>query len=153
MAIKNPNQKLHDSKDMPKIEILADPEAIRRYGGERMLISPPIEYDGLMKAVLPGRLTTSDRMRKILAERHGADFTCPLTCGIFMNVAALASEERGGIDETPWWRALKRDGELNEKYPGGLDGHKARLEAEGHTVFKKGKRLFVKDYDKSLHEF
>jgi len=152
MPIKNPNQKLRDSKDMPKIEILDDPRAIARYGGARMLIAPPIEYDELMKQIPAGKLTATDRLRGILARRHGADFTCPLTCGIFVNVAAHASAERGGIDETPWWRTLKKDGELNEKYPGGIDGQRIRLESEGHGIVQKGKRWFVKDYGSKLHD-
>ena len=150
MPIKNPNQKLHDSKDMPKIEILTDSKAIARYSGSRMLIAPPIEYDELMKQIPGGKLITADRLRAHLAKRHGADFTCPLTCGIFVNVAAHASMDRGGVDETPWWRTLKKDGELNEKYPEGIDGQKLRLETEGHTVIQKGKRFFVKDYKQKL---
>ena len=150
MPIKNPNQKLSDSKDMPKVEVLTDAKAIARYGGSRMLIAPPIEYDALMKNVPYGKLNTTDRYREHLAKKHGADFTCPLTCGIFVNIAAYASVERGGADETPWWRTLKKSGELNEKYPEGIDGQKLRLEMEGHTVFQKGKRYFVKDYEQSL---
>ena len=150
MPIRNPNQKLKDSKDMPKVEVLTDPKAIARYGGPRMLIAPPIEYDKLMKSIPHGRLITTDRLREYLARKHNADFTCPLTCGIFVNVAAHASVERGGIDETPWWRTLKKDGELNEKYPEGLDGQKLRLEMEGHAVIQKGKRCFVKDYEQKL---
>lgn len=61
-----------------------------------------------------------------------------------------SSVERGGTDETPWWRTLKKDGELNEKYPEGIDGQKLRLEMEGHTVVQKGKRYFVKDYEQNL---
>jgi len=150
MPIKNPNQKLHDSKDMPKVEILTDPGAITRYGGARMLIAPPIEYDTLMKSIPYGKLITTDRLRDHLAKKHDADFTCPLTAGIFVNVAAHASIERGGTDETPWWRTLKKDGELNEKYPGGIDGQKLRLEMEGHTVIQKGKRYFVEKYEEKL---
>jgi len=151
MPVKNPNQKLHDSKDMPKVERLTDPKAIARYGGDRMLIAPPLEYDALMKSVPYGELTTTDRLREYLAKKHDADFTCPLTCGIFVNVAAHASVERGGDDETPWWRTLKKDGELNEKYPDGIDGQKLRLEMEGHKVIQKGKRYFVEGYEQKLH--
>ena len=152
MPIKNPNKKLNDSKDMPRVEILTDPKAISRYGGARMLLAPPIEYDALMKGVPHGKLITTDRIRDHLANKHNADFTCQLTCGIFVNVAAHASVERGGVDETPWWRTLKKDGELNEKYPEGIDGQKLRLEIEGHEVIQKGKRYFVKDYDQKIAE-
>ena len=39
---------------------------------------------------------------------------------------------------------------VNSKYPGGLAAITARLEAEGHTVFQKGKRAFVRDFEKAL---
>ena len=92
---------------------------------------------------------TSDAIRNYLARQFGADSTCPLTAGIFINLAAQASLERG-VGTTPYWRTLKKDGELNDKYPDGIDGQKLRLEMEGHTILQKGKRYFVKDYEKSL---
>jgi hypothetical protein len=30
-------------------------------------------------------------------------------------------------------------------FPGGIETHKEKLESEGHIVFAKGKRLFVKN--------
>ncbi len=151
MAKRSFNDKLHDSADMPKISILEDPKAIAQYGGTKLLIAPPIAYDELMRKVPAGKLITSDRIRAHLATRYGADNTCPLTAGIFINIAAKASLERG-MDETPFWRTLKKDGELNEKYPEGIEGQKQRLELEGHTVIQKGKRYFVKDYEKALYQ-
>jgi alkylated DNA nucleotide flippase Atl1 len=145
------NQKLQDSKDMPMISELTDPKAIAMYGGTRLLIAPPLAYDEIMKKVPRGKVITSDYIRRYLAKKHGADNTCPLTAGIFINIAAKASVERG-TDETPYWRTLKKDGELNEKYPGGIDGQKLLLETEGHTVIQKGKRYFVKDYLDSFFE-
>ena len=75
-----------------------------------------------------------------------------MTAGIFVSIAAWASFQRRE-DETPYWRTLKANGELNEKYPGGAEAQKKRLEAEGHTVIKKGRknsRYFVKDYESAL---
>ncbi len=149
MAKRSFNDKLHDDTDLPKISILEDPKAIALYGGTKLLIAPPIAYDEIMRSVPAGKLITSDRIRAHLATRFGADGTCPLTAGIFINIAANASLERG-TDETPFWRTLKKDGELNEKYPEGIDGQKRLLEMEGHTVVQKGKRYFVKDYEKRL---
>ena len=65
---------------------------------------------------------------------------------------AHASVERGA-DDTPYWRTLKKDGELNEKYPEGIDGQKFRLEMEGHTVIQKGKRYFVKDFKNNFSDW
>lgn len=151
MARKSFNEKLHDSKDMPKVIEVTDPKAVMRFGGTKMLIAPPLAYDEIMKKLPRGKVLTADYIRDYLAKKHGADYTCPLTAGIFMNIAAKASVERG-IDETPYWRTLKKDGELNEKYPGGIDGQKTLLEMEGHTIIQKGKRYFVKDYSDKLLE-
>lgn len=57
---------------------------------------------------------------------------------------------QGSKDLVAYWRTLKKDGELNEKYPDGLDGQKLLLELEGHEILKKGKRYFVKDYQEKL---
>jgi alkylated DNA nucleotide flippase Atl1 len=149
MAKKTYNEKLNFCGDMPKIEEVTDLKSIGRFGGTRMLIAPPIEYDGVMRRVPEGKVTTSDRIRSYLAKKHGADYTCQLTAGIFINIAANASEERSE-DKIPFWRTLKKDGELNEKYPGGIEAQKALLEQEGHEIVRKGKRYFVKDYEKKL---
>ena len=130
MPIKNPNQKLNDSKDMPIVKTMTDPKAVARFGGERMLIAPPLAYDEIMKRISEGKVITTDRIRGHLAEKHNADFVCPLTAGIFISLAAHASVERGGENPTPYHRVLKKDGELNEKYPDGIDGQKLLLEME-----------------------
>jgi alkylated DNA nucleotide flippase Atl1 len=151
MAKKTFNEKLHFSGDMPKIEEITDLKSIERFGGTRMLIAPPLAYDEIMRRVPSGKVITSDKIRSYLAKNHGADFTCQLTAGIFINIAANASEEREA-DKIPYWRTLKKDGELNEKYPVGIEGQKALLEEEGHEIVKKGKRYFVKDFAEKLYE-
>lgn len=122
---------------------------VKRFGGGNMLIAPPLEYDEVMKKIPKGKLTTSKEIRQYLAQKHNADFTCQLTAGIFINIVANASEERkqeGKKDLTPYWRTLKKDGELNEKYPISFEEQKILLEIEGHEVIQKGKKYFVKDY-------
>ncbi len=151
MAGKTFEEKLNDNKDFPKIVQLSDPKQIHRYGGTRMLIAPPLAYDTLMKKVPSGKVTTTEIIRNKLADRYNADFTCPLTAGIFINIAAGASYERAS-NKTPYWRTLKKDGELNGKYPEGVEGQKILLELEGHEVIKKGKRYFVKDFEKKICE-
>ena len=58
----------------------------------------------------------------------------------------------GKQDITPYWRTLKSKGELNEKYPGGVETQAARLEKEGHTIElgKGNKPRKVKDFEKAL---
>jgi len=52
----------------------------------------------------------------------------------------------------PYWRTLKADGVLNEKYPGGAiaptNSWKRRT---NHS--RKRKKLVVKDYEKKLAQF
>ena len=48
---------------------------------------------------------------------------------------------------------LKSGGELNPKYPGGIEDQKARLESEGHRVIQKGKKYLVENYEKSLIKY
>lgn len=43
------NAMLHDSKDMPKFQIITDQKSIEKYGGSRMYFAPPIDYDNVMK--------------------------------------------------------------------------------------------------------
>ena len=153
MAKKSFNEKLNFSGDLPKVEKLTNPRLIERYKSDTLVIAAPLEYDGLMKKVPSGKVTTIDRMMSHMAKKHGAGCACPMTAGIFVNISANASEERGGKNETPWWRTLKKDGVLNEKFPGGTDSQKIRLEAEGHTIIQKGKRCFVQDYEKKICKF
>jgi hypothetical protein len=138
-------EKLADSKDLPKL-IPIEGKMVKRLGTGTMLIPAPIEVDEVMKTVRKGRLLMIDDIRKTLAEKHGADVSCPITTGIFAWIAAHAAEEdeqQGRRRITPYWRILKAGGELNPKYPGGISNIKARLEAEGHVVIQKGKRWFV----------
>lgn len=149
------NAMLNDSKDMPKIQIVADPGTIKKYGGDRMYFAPPIDYDRAMRLVSKGKLTIITDIRSYFARENGADFTEPITAGIFVSIAAWASFQRGE-DETPYWRTLKAGGELNPKYPGGIEAQRERLETEGHVVVQRGRRnirYFVEGYEGALYSF
>lgn len=149
---KNFNAMLHNSKDMPKVQILTDEKSIEKYGGNRMYFAPPIAYDAVMKRVPYGMVTTVGEIRAYFARQNDADFTEPITAGIFVSIAAWASAQRTE-NETPYWRTLQADGALNAKYPGGVAAQKQRLEAEGHTIIQKGRtniRYYVQDYEQAL---
>ena len=147
------NAMLHDNKDMPKFQIITDEKSIEKYGGSRMYFAPPIDYDNVMKQVPYGKVITVGAIREHFAKLSSADFTEPITAGIFVSIAAWASYQRTD-DETPWWRTLKANGELNPKYPGGVEAQKEKLEAEGHIIIQKGRtniKYFVKNYEKFLY--
>ena len=133
-------EKLAESKDLPKT----------------LLIPAPREVDEVMRQVPRGKLATINEIRAALARKHGTDMTCPLTTGIFAWIAANAAAEAAAAGETnttPYWRTLKSDGQLNAKYPGGVAEQKKRLEAEGHSVVRKGKAFVVANYEKAAFAF
>ena len=77
-----------------------------------------------------------------------------MTAGIFISLAAQASFERN-YGKIPFWRTLKSGGELNPKYPGGIEFQKDMLECEGHKIIIKGRkflRYFVEDYENNLYD-
>ena len=69
-----------------------------------------------------------------------------------MTAANAVEEARNeGVDMgIPYWRTLKADGYLNEKFPGGDQAHKALLEKEGLKVVAVGQRWRVENYQAYL---
>jgi hypothetical protein len=146
--------KLADSKDLPKVKRF-DKKKPKSWPAGTYVIPAPVDVDSIMKKVPKGKLITINEIREILADRHKADYACPITTGIFSWIAAHAAEEDASDGKeriTPYWRTLKTGGILNEKYPGGIENLKHRLKAEGHKVIQKGKskHFMVEDFEKSL---
>jgi alkylated DNA nucleotide flippase Atl1 len=145
-------KKLADDKDLPKVQKITG-KMSTRWGTGTVVIPAPREVDEIMKKVPKGKLTTINEIRARLARKHKASIGCPITTGIFAWIAAHAAEEskaEGKKRITPYWRTLKTDGIINEKYPGGTEGQKKLLEKEGHKVIQKGKRCLVIDFEKRL---
>jgi len=140
-----------------KMEARQQAEVVEdRRGRGKLLIPRPLDVDALVRQVPPGKLVTVDQVRERLARDHYADLTCPLCTGIFLRLSAEAAEEDladGKTRITPYWRVVKGDGRLNEKFPGGAEAQAARLTAEGHTIEPgKGKKPpRVSDFKGCLH--
>lgn len=148
------NAMLSSVRDMPRVDIVTDEDVIKRYGGSRMFFAPPLYYDEVMKRVPEGKVVTTKEIRSYLAENNDADFTEPMTAGAFIGIVAWASEQRTD-DKVPYWRTLKANGEINPKFPGGIEKQKQLLAAEGHTFITKGRkhiRCFVADFENKLAE-
>ncbi|MBS1516092.1 MAG: MGMT family protein [Bacteroidetes bacterium] len=138
-------EKLHDSKDLPKVVKLTAVQR-KKWNVKTLAIPSPMEVNDIMKGVKKGKVITINEIREIIGERHGAEAGCPITTGIFAWIAANAAEEErkaGKKKITPYWRTIKSTGELNEKYPGGIEAQKRALLAEGHEIVKKGKKYLV----------
>jgi alkylated DNA nucleotide flippase Atl1 len=97
-----------------------------------MLIASPLAVAEAVEQVPAGRVITMGGLRAQLAERYGAEYTCPLTTGIFLRIAAEAAVEEGdGGRQTPYWRVVRDDGRLLDKLPGGAAAQAKLLLAEG----------------------
>ena len=145
-------EKLHDTKDFPRVEVITK-KMSKRWSTGTVVIPSPLEVDELMKSVPEGKLVTVNQIHEALAKKHKATISCPITTGIFARTAARAAEEQNqqGIKNiTPYWRTLRAGGVINPKYPGGVEGQRKLLEQEGHTITQKGKNYFVVEYEQAL---
>lgn len=149
-------EKLADKPHFPKVlqleQRLPCYNAVHKMGaevGDDIVLVNPSEVVELMKKVPPGKLATIVEICNRLAQKHGVKGCCTLTTGIFIMTAANAVEEERRANRQlaiPYWRTLKAAGMLNEKFPGGVEAHKALLENEGFKVVPKGKKFFVENY-------
>ncbi|MFH1421798.1 MAG: hypothetical protein ABIH42_03675 [Planctomycetota bacterium] len=147
-------EKLHDSKGLPKVEVITE-KMSQRWGAGTVVIPAPVEVDKLIKKVPKGKVTTINEIRSALAKKHKASICCPITAGIFVSISAGAAEEEAAEGKkriTPYWRTLKSKGELNEKYPGGIEAQAKQLKEEGLEIVPgKGKKPpTVQDFEKHL---
>ena len=156
-AIKSWREKLgNPPKGLPKV-VSGSSKWEKRFGGKNVLIATPLLVDELIRKIVRGKLVTIRQIRERLARDFQADSTCPLTTGIFIRIVSEVAEEdlrMGKREITPYWRVVRDDGGLNDKYPGGVEAQASHLSEEGHQIEpSKGKKLpKVKDFEKALVE-
>ena len=68
------NVMLRDDKGMPKVEIVIDPNNIRKYGGKRMYFAPPLEYDRVMRQAQEGMAATLGELHAYFARKSRYGF-------------------------------------------------------------------------------
>jgi alkylated DNA nucleotide flippase Atl1 len=156
------NEKLADKKGLPKILKLEKKfpcyNAVHKMGaeeGDDIVLVNPSEVVELMKKIPRGKIITIVEICRAIAKKYKVKGCCSLTTGIFIMVAANAAEEsleEGRNLNIPYWRTLKANGFLNEKYPGGHESQKKLLEKEGFKIISRGKRYQVVDYKKYVVE-
>ena len=141
-----------------KLERDQEPKVVDdRRGRGKVLIPKPLDVDALVRRIDKGKLATDKQIREQLAKDFHADFACPMTTGIFIRIAAETAEvdlgnRKGQV--APYWRVIKADGSLNQRFPCGTEAQATHLRQEGHSIKpSKGKKPpRVKDFEKSLHK-
>jgi len=133
------------------------PKMQNRFGTGKMLIPKPMDVNALISKIPKGKLVTVTQIREKLAKDAHANCSCPMTTGIFLRIVAEVAEEdlgSGKREVTPYWRVIKADGGLNEKFPGGAQTQAAHLKKEGYSIEpgKGRKPPRVRNFEKSLQE-
>jgi hypothetical protein len=108
-------------KSLPKVNPI--PQRMREKRGDGTIAIPsPFDVEEAMRTVPLQCLATIEQLGQRIASKHGATIGCTVTTGIFAWMVANAAheDEVAGKPPTPYWRAVKAGGELNAKYPGGI---------------------------------
>jgi hypothetical protein len=111
----------------PKPSVIRLGKAFAGHGeGDQMLIPTPALVAAYVEAIPKGESRTVPQMREDLAAAHRADFTCPLTAGIFLRIAAeLAWEQHQNgkplSKVTPFWRVVDLKSPMAKKLACGVD--------------------------------
>jgi hypothetical protein len=104
--------------------------------GEIMLVPTPRMIDAFIRDVPRGRQVSVVAMRRELAERHGAETTCPIYTGFHLRTVAEAACEALGAGETietitPFWRLIDARAPTARRLASGSNFIRQRRREEG----------------------
>jgi hypothetical protein len=102
-----------------------------------MLIATPQIIENYIKEIPKNHTIDLKTLRKDLANEYQAEYTCPVTTGIFLRIVAEANYEKytngASIEEiAPFWRVIDEKSTLAKKLTFGLEfiRHHRALEQE-----------------------
>lgn len=104
--------------------------------GAKMLIATPKIVDDYVRQVPKGKSGSLATMRKDLAIEYGAEYTCPVTSGIFLRIVSEAAHEQiekgAPISKVaPFWRVIDEKSALNKKLSFGQEFVRQQRKKEG----------------------
>jgi ABC-type uncharacterized transport system ATPase subunit len=125
--------KLNETKE-PKIKRI-DIDFADIPAGSNMFIATPKIIDKYIQEIGVGKRVDTKTLRKDLALAHNADYTCPVTAGIFLRIVAEANYEKlqqgKNVEEiTPFWRVIEPKSVLAKKLTFGQDFLLQQIEKE-----------------------
>ena len=94
--------------------------------GTTVLIPSPSDIQFELNQLDADEQITLTELRRRLADRHGADGTCPVMCGMNMRIVAELALEAldAGVPEAdvvPVWNGIDPSSNLASKLPGGRE--------------------------------
>lgn len=92
----------------------------------KMFIATPLIINEYINQIPKGQTVSTQTMRKDLAIENKADYTCPVTTGIFLRIVAEAAFEQYAKKNstkglTPFWRIVEPHSALAKKLSFGQD--------------------------------
>lgn len=107
--------------------------------GAKMLIATPAIVDDYIRNIPKGSTTSLQQMRKDLAAEYYADYTCPVTSGIFLRIVAEKAYEdytkgKALSRITPFWRMIDKKSPTAKKLSFGYDFVAEQRKKEGLSI-------------------
>lgn len=102
----------------------------------KMLIATPKIVDSYVRKIPSGSQSSIQTMRNDLAIEYGAEYTCPVTSGIFLRIVAEAAYEEYQSGKplksiTPFWRMADEKSPLAKKVSFGPEFIRKMRKKEG----------------------
>ena len=113
----------YDSKPNPEIKII-EKDFWGQRAGDRMLIPTPKLIEDYLRETDSGAVIDIVQLRKDLAGKQGADFSCPMTTSIFLRIMAETQLELYGTNTAemaPFWRVIDLKSPLAKKLSCGVE--------------------------------
>ena len=114
-------------------------------GAGKMLIPCPATVAAQIQRIPEHQLMSKEFLQAKLAEQFQVQVTCP-----FATKKALQAIAQDGRQSAPYWRVIKKNGELFSYFPGGVEGHAGCLRKEGFTIDTTGKVPKVQHFQECL---
>jgi alkylated DNA nucleotide flippase Atl1 len=112
------------------------------FGGPgKMLLPSPAEVESVLIEIPLHRLLTTGNLRQELTRKFRVQGTCPVTIQKALVMLAHDPEK-----QVPYWRVINQNGGLISRFPGGVQGHAARLQSEGFKIEIVGNTQRVKNF-------
>jgi hypothetical protein len=121
----------------------------RYFGGVRkMLIPCPATVAAQIQRIPEYKLMSKELLQATLADQFQVQVICP-----FATKKALQAIAQDARQSAPYWRVIKKNGELLSYFPGGVEGHAGWLRKEGFTIDTTGKVPEVQHFQERLLRF
>ncbi|MCH6259237.1 MGMT family protein [Puniceicoccaceae bacterium K14] len=118
------------------------------FGTSGKMVKPSSKtLESLIAKIPKGQISTIEDLRSRLAASFGVERACPASTTKALK--AISREETN----TPYWRVVKKKGELISQLSIGCEGHAQKLEDEGFTIDHSKKSPVVKFNESSLYKF